>query len=62
MVPARIGFICLCGVSVQNGIVFVDQFNLLRHKGVPLRQAVYEGSKLRVRPVLMTALMAAIGM
>jgi cobalt-zinc-cadmium resistance protein CzcA len=61
-VSAMIGFICLCGVSVQNGIVLVGQFNLLRHKGMPLRQAVYEGSKLRVRPVLMTALMAAIGM
>ena len=61
-VSAMIGFIALCGVSVQNGIVLVGQFNVLRHAGMPLRQAVYEGSKLRVRPVLMTALMAAIGM
>lgn len=61
-VSAMIGFIALCGVSVQNGIVLVGQFNTLRHKGMPLREAVYEGSKLRVRPVLMTALMAAIGM
>ena len=61
-VSAMIGFIALCGVSVQNGIVLVGQFNMLRHKGMPLREAVYAGSKLRVRPVLMTALMAAIGM
>jgi cobalt-zinc-cadmium resistance protein CzcA len=61
-VSAMIGFIALSGVSVQNGIVLVGQFNLLRHKGMPLSEAVLEGSKLRVRPVLMTALMAAIGM
>jgi cobalt-zinc-cadmium resistance protein CzcA len=61
-VSAMIGFIALSGVSVQNGIVLVGQFNQLRHKGLPLPQAVLEGSKLRVRPVLMTALMAAIGM
>jgi cobalt-zinc-cadmium resistance protein CzcA len=61
-VSAMIGFIALSGVSVQNGIVLVGQFNLLRHGGMPLSQAVLEGAKHRVRPVLMTALMAAIGM
>jgi cobalt-zinc-cadmium resistance protein CzcA len=61
-VSAMIGFIALSGVSVQNGIVLVGQFNQLRHRGLPLPEAVLEGSKLRVRPVLMTALMAAIGM
>ncbi|MGA2496590.1 MAG: efflux RND transporter permease subunit, partial [Tepidisphaeraceae bacterium] len=61
-VSAMIGFIALSGVSVQNGIVLVGQFNMLRHKGLSLRDAVFEGSKARVRPVLMTALMASIGM
>lgn len=61
-VSAMIGFIALSGVSVQNGIVLVGQFNMLRHKGLPLSQAVLEGAQHRVRPVLMTALMAAIGM
>jgi cobalt-zinc-cadmium resistance protein CzcA len=61
-VSAMIGFIALAGVSVQMGIVLVGQFNQLRHKGMPLHEAVVEGSKSRLRPVLMTALMAAIGM
>ncbi len=61
-VSASIGFIALSGVSVQNGIVLLGQFNQLRVKGMPLHEAVVEGSRSRLRPVLMTALMAAIGM
>jgi cobalt-zinc-cadmium resistance protein CzcA len=61
-VSAMIGFIALFGASVQNGIVLVGQFNALRHGGMDLRQAVIEGSRERLRPVLMTALMASLGM
>jgi cobalt-zinc-cadmium resistance protein CzcA len=61
-VSAMIGFIALAGVSVLNGTVLVAQFNQLRAQGIPLREAVIQGSKIRMRPVLMTALMAAIGM
>jgi cobalt-zinc-cadmium resistance protein CzcA len=61
-VSAMIGFIALSGVSVLNGTVLVGQFNQLRHRGVSLHDAVVEGSKTRLRPVLMSALMAAIGM
>jgi cobalt-zinc-cadmium resistance protein CzcA len=61
-VSAMIGFIALAGVSVLNGTVLVGQFNQLRARGVPLSEAVIEGSKTRLRPVLMSALMAAIGM
>jgi cobalt-zinc-cadmium resistance protein CzcA len=61
-VSAMIGFIALAGVSVLNGTVLVGQFNQLRAQGVPLHEAVIEGSKIRLRPVLMSALMAAIGM
>jgi cobalt-zinc-cadmium resistance protein CzcA len=61
-VSAMIGFIALSGVSVLNGTVLVGQFNQLRAHGVPLKQAVIDGSKTRLRPVLMSALMAAIGM
>jgi len=61
-VSAMIGFIALAGVSVLNGTVLVGQFNQLRAHGSPLHEAVVEGSKIRLRPVLMTALMAAIGM
>ena len=61
-VSAMIGFIALAGVSVLNGTVLVGQFNQLRAHGMPLQEAVVEGSKIRLRPVLMCALMAAIGM
>jgi len=61
-VSATIGFIALGAVSVQNGIILVGEFNLLRAKGRILRDAVIEGAKNRVRPVLMTALIAGIGM
>ncbi|HVR84125.1 MAG TPA: CusA/CzcA family heavy metal efflux RND transporter [Planctomycetota bacterium] len=61
-VSAMIGFIALGGVCVQQGLILVGQFNSLRVHGLPLGEAVRAGAKLRVRPVLMTALMAAIGM
>jgi len=61
-VSAIIGFIALAGVCVQNGLILVGQFNSLRANGMPLREAVRQGAKTRVRPVLMTALMAAMGM
>jgi heavy metal efflux system protein len=61
-VSATIGFIALGAVSVQNGIILIAQFNLFRARGMPLHQAVIEGAKYRVRPVLMTALIAGIGM
>jgi cobalt-zinc-cadmium resistance protein CzcA len=61
-VSAMIGFIALGGVCVQQGLILVGQFNSLRVRGMPLQEAVRTGSMARVRPVLMTALMAAIGM
>ncbi len=61
-VSAMIGFIALSGVSVQVGIVLVGQFNQLRHAGMGLDEAVVAGGQNRLRPVLMTALMAAIGL
>ena len=61
-VSAMIGFIALAGVSVLNGTVLVAQFNQLRAHGMPLHEAVIQGAQTRIRPVLMTALMAAIGM
>jgi cobalt-zinc-cadmium resistance protein CzcA len=61
-VSAMIGFIALAGVCVQNGMILVSQFNTQRAKGLALRDAVVSGARARVRPVLMTALMAAIGM
>jgi cobalt-zinc-cadmium resistance protein CzcA len=61
-VSAMIGFIALGGVCVQQGLILVGQFNSLRVHGMALGEAVRTGAKARVRPVLMTALMAAIGM
>ncbi len=61
-VPASVGFITLFGVAVLNGVVMVTYFNQLRESGRPLLQAVEEGAERRLRPVLMTALIASLGL
>ncbi|MEW6749386.1 MAG: CusA/CzcA family heavy metal efflux RND transporter [Candidatus Latescibacterota bacterium] len=61
-VPASVGFIALFGVAVLNGIVLVSYFNKLRQEGMALGEAVLRGCELRLRPVLMTALVAALGL
>ena len=60
-VSASIGFIALFGVAVLNGIVMVTMINQLRDGGVGIAEAVRRGAALRLRPVLMTALVAALG-
>jgi len=61
-VPASVGFIALLGIAVLNGVVLVSHFNQLRDRGMTLEQAVIEGSARRLRPVLMTASIAAFGL
>ncbi len=61
-VPASVGFIALLGVAVLNGVVMVTYFNQLREQGMDLQRAVVEGAKRRLRPVLMTANIAALGL
>jgi len=61
-VPASVGFIALFGVSVENGIVMVSYFNQLRKEGKSLRDALIEGARLRLRPVLMTAMTTTLGL
>jgi cobalt-zinc-cadmium resistance protein CzcA len=61
-VSAAIGFIALFGQAVLNGVVMVTLFNQLRASGVPLAQAVREGAMTRLRTVLMTALLASLGL
>jgi cobalt-zinc-cadmium resistance protein CzcA len=61
-VSAAIGFIALFGQAVLNGVVMVTLFNQLRASGVPLEQAVREGAMTRLRTVLMTALLASLGL
>jgi cobalt-zinc-cadmium resistance protein CzcA len=58
---ASVGFIALFGVAVLNGIVMVSYMNQLRHEDYDLETAVIEGATRRLRPVLMTALVASLG-
>jgi cobalt-zinc-cadmium resistance protein CzcA len=61
-VPASVGFIALFGVSVLNGVVKIAYINQLRQQGMSLDEAVLTGMVLRLRPILMTALVAALGL
>ena len=61
-VPASVGFIALFGVAVLNGVVLVSYINALRREGLGLREAVLRGTELRLRPVLMTATVAILGL
>lgn len=61
-VPASVGFIALVGIAVLNGLVMVSYFRQLRSEGVPLHEAVRRGAERRLRPVLMTATIAAFGL
>jgi len=60
-ISAAVGFIALSGVAVLNGVVMISYFNQLREQGIDVRSAVIEGSLTRLRPVLMTAAVAAFG-
>ncbi|MGC9127503.1 MAG: efflux RND transporter permease subunit [Acidithiobacillus sp.] len=61
-VPASVGFIALLGIAVLNGVVLVSHFNELLERGLPLLQAVREGAQRRLRPVMMTASITALGL
>jgi cobalt-zinc-cadmium resistance protein CzcA len=58
---AAVGFVALFGVAVLNGVVMVSYINRLRDEGYPLHQAVLDGASARLRPVLITALVASLG-
>ncbi len=60
-ISAGVGFIALSGVAVLNGVVMVSFIRALREQGTPLDQAIREGALTRLRPVLMTALVASLG-
>ncbi|WP_063684026.1 efflux RND transporter permease subunit [Bradyrhizobium stylosanthis] len=61
-VPASVGFIALLGIAVLNGVVLVSYFNQLRAHGLSQDQIVVEGAMRRLRPVLMTASITALGL
>ena len=60
-ISAGVGFIALSGVAVLNGLVIIAFIERLRSEGTPLVEAVREGALTRLRPVLMTALVASLG-
>ena len=60
-ISAGVGFIALFGVAVLNGVVLVSSVTHLRQAGRPRQEAAREGAILRLRPVLMTALVATLG-
>jgi cobalt-zinc-cadmium resistance protein CzcA len=57
-----IGFLALFGVSVQTAIVYISYVNELRRDGTPLAESIRQGAILRLRPIMMTALVAALGL
>jgi heavy metal efflux system protein len=61
-VPASVGFIALLGIAVLNGVVMVTYFNQLLAQGLSIADVVVEGARRRLRPVLMTANIAAFGL
>ncbi|WP_426087560.1 efflux RND transporter permease subunit [Janthinobacterium sp. PSPC1-1] len=60
-ISAAVGFIALSGVAVLNGLVMIAYIRQLREQGMPLQDAIREGAITRLRPVLMTALVASLG-
>ncbi|OIQ92220.1 cobalt-zinc-cadmium resistance protein CzcA [mine drainage metagenome] len=61
-VSSGIGFLALFGVSAQTAVVYISYVNELRRKGTGLAEAIREGAILRLRPIMMTALVAALGL
>ncbi|MBI3933091.1 MAG: efflux RND transporter permease subunit [Acidobacteria bacterium] len=60
-ISAAVGFIALFGIAVMNGVVLISYIRQLRQQGLPVQEAVVRGAKTRLRPVLMTALVASFG-
>ena len=61
-VSSAVGFIALCGLSIQNGVIMLSHINILRRRGEDLKRAVIEGASHRLRPVMMTATVAILGL
>jgi len=61
-VPASVGFIVLLGIAVLNGVVMMSHFNYLISKGLEISRVVREGALRRLRPVMMTASICALGL
>ncbi|MFO8024519.1 efflux RND transporter permease subunit, partial [Thiohalophilus sp.] len=60
-ISAAVGFIALSGIAVLNGVVMLSYIRQLRNQGIALDQAIFDGAMRRLRPVMMTALVASLG-
>ena len=61
-VSSGVGFLALFGVSVQTGVIMVEYINQLRARGLPIESAAIEGATRRLRPIMMTMLVATLGL
>jgi cobalt-zinc-cadmium resistance protein CzcA len=61
-VSSEVGFLALFGVSVQSGIILLEYINQLRVRGYSIEDAAVEGSVVRLRPIMMTMLVATLGL
>ncbi len=61
-ISAAVGFISIFGVAVQDGVLLISYFNQMRGSGLSVRESILRGAELRVRPVVMTSLTAALGL
>ena len=61
-VSSGVGFLALFGVSVQTGVIMVEYINQLRARGYSIEEAAVEGAVLRLRPIMMTMLVATLGL
>jgi len=61
-VSSAVGFIALVGVAMQNGVIMISHINNLRREGLDLHNAVVKGASHRMRPVLLTASVAVLGL
>jgi len=61
-ISSAVGFIALFGLSIQNGVIMLSHINILRRRGKELKQAVIEGASHRLRPMMMTASVAILGL
>jgi cobalt-zinc-cadmium resistance protein CzcA len=61
-VSAAVGFVSLFGIAIMEGLLMISYFNALRAQGLPLREAIVQGAAKRVRPVMITAMTAILGL
>jgi cobalt-zinc-cadmium resistance protein CzcA len=61
-ISSAVGFIALFGLSIQNGVIMISHINILRDRGKELKQAIIEGASHRLRPMMMTASVAILGL